>query len=43
MSESLNDGSSLNFVMPMFRSMCQGGISRATTFCLMDRAHGLAS
>jgi hypothetical protein len=23
--------------------MCHGGISRATTFCLMERAHGLDS
>ena len=42
-SASLSDGSSLNFVMPIVRSMCQGGISRATTFCLIDRAHGRAS
>ena len=42
-SASLNDGSSLNFVMPMWRSICHGGISRATTFCLIARAQGLAS
>ena len=42
-SASLSEGSSLNFVIPMCRSMCHGGISRATTFCLIERAHGLAS
>src|SRR5438105_1672627 len=29
--------------MPTFLSMYQGGISRATTFCLIDLAHGRAS
>src|SRR5579883_11742 len=42
-SASLSDGSSLNFVMPMLRSMCQGGICRRDTFSLTDRAHGRAS
>ena len=42
-SASVSDGSFLNLVMPMFRSTCQGGISRATTFALIDRAHGRAA
>src|SRR5439155_16709511 len=42
-SESLKDGSSLNWAMPMFRSMYQGGISRLRTFSLIARAQGLAS
>ena len=42
-SASVSDGSSLNLVMPTWRSMYHGGISRAVTFCLIDRAHGRAS
>src|SRR5438874_290946 len=42
-SASVNDGSSLNFVMPTWRSMYHGGISRAATFALIDFAHGRAS
>ena len=42
-SSSLNDGSFLNLVMPMVRSMCQGGISRAATLAWIDRAHGRVS
>src|SRR5216683_271439 len=42
-SASVKDGSSLNLVMPMVRSMCQGGIWRRATFSLIERAHGRAS
>src|SRR5437016_3248410 len=42
-SRSVSEGSSLNFVIPMLRSMCQGGIWRRTTFSLIERAHGRAS
>ena len=35
---SLSEMSSLNCWIPMFLSMCQGGISRATTRFLIDRA-----
>ena len=42
-SSSLSDGSSLNSWMPMFLSMCQGGISRFTTRFLIDRAQGRTS
>ena len=42
-SSSLSDGSSLNCWMPMFLSICQGGISRFTTRFLIDRAHGRTS
>src|SRR5262245_60346483 len=42
-SSSLSDVSSLNFWMPMFRSMNHGGISRTEVFRLIDRAHGRAS
>ena len=42
-SAAVKDGSSLNLVMPMLRSMCQGGICRSTTFSLIERAQGRAS
>jgi hypothetical protein len=42
-SVSDNEGSSLNLLTPTLRSMCQGGITRVTTFSLMDRAQGRAS
>src|SRR5580698_9640976 len=42
-SASVNDGSSLNLVMPTLRSTCHGGICRLTTFTLMERAQGRAS
>src|SRR5690349_7993423 len=42
-SASDKDGSSLNLPTPTLRSMCQGGITRVTTFSLMDRAQGRAS
>ena len=42
-SASLSDGSSLNAWMPMFLSMNQGGISRASVRLLMARAHGRTS
>jgi len=42
-SASLSDGSSLNFEMPMWRSMYHGGISRDDTLALIDRAQGRAS
>jgi hypothetical protein len=42
-SSSVSDGSSLNLVMPTFRSMCHGGISRLATFWRIERAHGRAS
>src|SRR5690242_13063869 len=42
-SASVRDGSSLNLVIPTLRSMCQGGISRRTTFSLIERAQGRAS
>src|SRR5881396_306584 len=42
-SASLSEISSLNFWMPTFFSMCHGGISRATTRRLIDRAQGRAS
>src|SRR5216117_2116842 len=42
-SASASDRSSLNFWIPTFRSMYQGGISRVDTFCRIDRAQGRAS
>src|SRR5215470_16289034 len=42
-SASVSDGSPLNFVMPTWRSMYHGGISRLATFCLIARAQGRAS
>ena len=42
-SSSVSDGSSLNFWMPMFRSMCQGGIMRAVVRVLISRAYGRTS
>ena len=33
----------MNFWMPMFRSIYQGGISRCATRCLIERAHGRTS
>ncbi len=42
-SASVSEGSSLNLVMPTWRSMYHGGISRDATFCLIERAHGRAS
>src|SRR5579872_5189552 len=42
-SSALSEGSSLNLVMPMLRSMCHGGIWRKTTFSLIERAQGRAS
>ena len=40
---SASEMSSLKSWMPMFLSMCQGGISRATTRFLMERAQGRTS
>jgi hypothetical protein len=42
-SAALNERSLLNFWMPTVRSIVHGGMVRATTFCLIDRAHGRAS
>ena len=42
-SSSLSEESSLNFWMPMFLSMNQGGISRAAVLRLIARAHGRTS
>ncbi len=42
-SRSVSDGSSLNCRMPTVRSTCQGGICRASTRCLIERAQGRAS
>ena len=42
-SSSLSEVSFLNFWIPMFLSMCQGGISRLTTRFLMDLAQGRTS
>ena len=42
-SSSLNDGSFLNFWMPIVFSMNQGGISRREVLSLMLFAHGRAS
>ena len=42
-SSSLSDRSFLNRWIPTVLSMCQGGISLASTFALIDRAHGRAS
>jgi hypothetical protein len=42
-SSSVSDGSSLNFVMPTPRATCHGGMLRASTSRLIDRAHGRAS
>src|SRR5262245_28776434 len=42
-SASLSDRSFLNSWMPMFLSMCHGGIWCAVTRALIERAHGLAS
>ena len=43
MSPSDSDRLFLNSWMPTFRSMCQGGISRAATRDLIRRAHGRVS
>src|SRR5687767_7749460 len=40
MSASVSERSLLKCCTPMFLSMNHGGISRATTFCLIDLAHG---
>ena len=37
---SLSDRSFLNSWMPIVLSMCHGGICRACTRALIDRAHG---
>jgi hypothetical protein len=42
-SASVSDGSSLNLLMPMCRSMYQGGISRRWPLSPMERAHGRVS
>src|SRR5689334_15411993 len=42
-SWSDSDTSFLKWRTPTFLSMYQGGISRATTFCVIDLAQGLAS
>ena len=38
-----NDTSLLKCCTPTFLSMNHGGISRAMTFCLIERAHGRVS
>ena len=38
-----SDMSFLNFCTPTLGSMCQGGICRCETRCLIERAHGRAS
>ena len=38
-----SDMSFLNFWTPTLWSMCQGGICRCATRCLIERAHGRAS
>src|ERR1041384_6931612 len=43
MSRSLSDRSLAKCCTPTFLSMNHGGMSRASTFCLMARAHGRAS
>ncbi len=42
-SRSLSERSLAKCWTPTFLSMNHGGISRASTFCLIDRAHGRAS
>src|SRR5438093_6762049 len=42
-SSSDNDTSLLKCCTPTFLSMNHGGISRVTTFCLIDFAHGRVS
>ena len=42
-SASVSDGSSLNFRTPTPRAICHGGMFRASTSRLIERAHGRAS